>query len=403
MALVVWASLGLLLYAWIGYLVLLALGVGVRDAVEAARWLAGGQDRRRTPPAGALPHVSVVLSALDEEACIAGKVRNTLALDWPQDWLELLVGCDGCADRTAERARAAGDARVRVFESPRAGKAATLSRLVPLARGELVVLTDANVLLDPGALRALVAPFRDPAVGAVVGRLALVDPASAVEREGLYWKYETLLKYLEGRNGCVVGANGGIYAIRRLLFTPLEPDTIVDDLVVPLRVALRGWKVPFAPDAVAREETPGDTGQEFLRRVRIGAGDWQALVRHPEALDPGAGFVAFAFASHKLLRWLSPFLLAAVAVGTLARVVGGGGAAWWTLAVAQAAGYGLALAGDRAPRGLRGLAGQARHFVWIHAALAVGLWRFLRGRQRATWDRTAREAVTASPGDAMPR
>ncbi len=394
-----WLPLVLVAFSYLGYPLVLALWDGARDALSALRFVAGGADRR-APEAEAWPTVSLVFSAFDEEACIARKIENCLALDYPADRLEILVGCDGCSDRTAELARAAGGARVKVLElSPRAGKSAVLSRLVPAARGDVVVLTDANVMLEQGAIRALARRFRDPSVGAVVGRLRLYNPTRRDFEESLYWKYETALKYYEGKHGCVLGANGGLYAIRRILFTPLRPDTITDDFVIPLRIAARGWAVPFEADAVAFEETTEDAGREFGRRARIGAGNWQALARVPDLLDPRAGFLFFAFVSHKLLRWAAPFLLAVtlLANGALAAAPGAWG--YRALLLGQTVFYGLALAGWRGGGGLTGtarrLASLAHYFVAMNAALAVGLWRFLRGTQRAAWQRTER---TAGPG-----
>jgi hypothetical protein len=267
-----------------------------------------------------------------------------------------------------------------------------LGRLVPAAQGDLVLLTDANVMLERDALRAIVRRFRDPDVGAVVGRLALVPAGGGGSEEGLYWRYETLLKYYEGRNGCVLGANGGIYAIRRILFSPLPADTIVDDFVIPVRIAVRGWKVSFAPDAVAREEMPGGARAEFARRARIGAGNWQALTRIPELLDPRRGFVFFAFVAHKLLRWATPGLLALALAANAAAAAAPGAWSYRALLLLQLAFYVLAAAGARAepdahaPR----LAATAHHFVAMNAALAVGFWRWARGSQRAAWDRTER-------------
>jgi cellulose synthase/poly-beta-1,6-N-acetylglucosamine synthase-like glycosyltransferase len=336
--------------------------------------------------------VSVVVAAHDEERWIRAKVENTLALDYPEDRLELLVGCDGCADGTAREARAAaeGSGRVRVLEYPvRAGKASVLTRTVPHARGDLVVLTDANTMLDPRALRGLARRFEDPAVGAAVGRLRLVTPGKPGHAEGLYWRYETALKLWEGRRGAVIGANGGIYAIRRLLWQPLAADTIVDDLVVPARIAVRGWKVVYAPDAVAVEEATGDAGREFVRRARIGAGDWQALRRVPELLDPRTGFVCFAFVGHKLLRWTAPLWLAGALVASAVLSLAPGAWGARAILVAQAAFYGLAWAGRRG--GVRGAlaraASFAHYFVAMNAALAVGFWRFLRNAQGAAWER----------------
>jgi cellulose synthase/poly-beta-1,6-N-acetylglucosamine synthase-like glycosyltransferase len=394
MTTLLWLSLALVAFSYVGYPLVLVAWTGLRDALDAVRLLGGDGDRRTKAPADAgWPKVSIVLSAFDEEAFIRAKVENCLALDYPADRLEIVIGCDGCTDRTAEIARAAGQGRVRVVElAPRAGKASVLARLVPAAQGDLVLLTDANVMLERDALRAVVRRFRDPDVGAVVGRLALVPAGARGGEEGVYWRYETLLKYYEGRNGCVLGANGGIYAIRRILFSPLPADTIVDDFVVPVRIAVRGWKVTYAPDAIAREEMPADSRAEFARRARIGAGNWQALARIPELLDPRRGFVFFAFVAHKLLRWATPALLA-VALGANAAAAAEPGAwGYRALLLLQLAGYGLAAVGGRAPAGARAprLAAAAHHFVAMNAALAVGFWRWARGSQRAAWDRTER-------------
>jgi hypothetical protein len=209
--------------------------------------------------------------------------------------------------------------------------------------------------------------------------------------ESIYWKYETALKHWEGKRGCVLGANGGLYAIRRLLFAPLRSDTIVDDFVIPARIAARGWRVVFDPEAVAHEETAADTSGEFGRHARIGAGNWQAIELVPELLDPRTGFLCFAFVSHKLLRWIAPLLLVLALAANLALVVAWRGAGYGLLLGAQLGFYALALRGR--PRGggrVHGAAVAIRHFMVMNAALALGFWRFLRGSQRAAWDRTER-------------
>jgi cellulose synthase/poly-beta-1,6-N-acetylglucosamine synthase-like glycosyltransferase len=342
--------------------------------------------------------VSLVVAAYDEEGCIREKVLNSLALDYPPDRLEIVVGCDGCTDRTAAVAREAGGARVRVVElTPRSGKASVLGRLVPAATGDVVVLTDANVMLDPGAVRALARRFRDPEVGAVVGRLRLQNPTNGEFEEGLYWKYETFLKYLEGKLGAVLGANGGLYAIRRILFGPLPPDTVTDDFVIPVRIAVRGWRVPFEPAAVAFEDTTEDARKEFGRRTRIGAGNWQALARVPDLLDPRTGFVCFAFVSHKLLRWATPLLLALALLANVLLAVAPGAWGYRLLLGAQLGFYALALAGWLGASGaLRRAASFAHYFVAMNVALSVGFWRFVRGTQRAAWQRTARGSARAA-------
>jgi len=398
MELIVLAALALVGFSYLGYFLVLAVWDAAREAAGMLRFLGGGPDRRAERRAAPLPRVSVVFSAHDEASCIRQKIENCLALDYPPERLEIVVACDGCTDGTAGLARAAGGDRVRVVEiAPRGGKAAAISRLVPEASGDVVVLTDANVMLDSGALRAVVRRFEDPAVGAVVGRLRLLDPQRKDARESLYWRYETALKHYEGKHGCVLGANGGMYAIRRLLFQPLRPDTIVDDFVIPLRIALRGWKVPYDPGAVAYEATTEDAAHEFGRRVRIGAGNWQALMRLPELLDPRVGFPCFAFVSHKLLRWAAPLLLAIALAGTIPLALQPGWG-WRALLVAQLAFYGLAFLGARDAAGPLGApAALAHYFVGMNASLAAGFWRFVRGTQAAAWQRTARGPDVATP------
>jgi cellulose synthase/poly-beta-1,6-N-acetylglucosamine synthase-like glycosyltransferase len=384
--------LALIVYTYLGYPLVLVAWTGLREALEGVRFVMGGPDRRARRRDDAWPSLSIVVAAHDEETCIRQKVENCLALDYPADKLEVLIGCDGCLDGTAELARVSGDPRVSVVEAPRAGKAAVLSKLVPRARGEVVVLTDANVMLDAGAAKALARHFRDPSVGAVVGRLRLYNGVKREYEESLYWQYETVLKYYEGKLGCVLGANGGIYALRRLVFPPLRRTTIIEDFVVPVRMASRGWKIPYEPEAIAFEETTEDLGREFERRARIGAGNWQALALVPSVLDPRSGFLCFAFVSHKLLRWLVPLFLAIALVGSIP-LAARGEALFVFLLAAQIALYGLALAARLGARGpLRRFASAALYFVSMNAALAVGLWRFLRGTQRAAWQRTDRAA-----------
>jgi cellulose synthase/poly-beta-1,6-N-acetylglucosamine synthase-like glycosyltransferase len=392
-----WLALGLVAFSYVGYPLALAAWGAAHDLVGALRFLGGGRDRRDRSGPIEWPRVTLVIAAFDEEECIRAKIQNSLALDYPADRLEILVGCDGCTDRTATIAREAGGSRVRVLElAPRSGKASVLARLVPAGTGDVVVLTDANVMLEPGAVGALARRFQDPSVGAVVGRLRLLNPTNGEFEEGIYWKYETLLKYLEGKRGCVLGANGGLYAIRRILFGPLPPDTITDDFVIPLRIAVRGWRVPFEPMAVAYEETTEDAGKEFGRRARIGAGNWQAIARVPDVLDPRTRFVFFAFVSHKLLRWATPLLLPVALFATAALAVTPGAWGYRLLLVAQLGFYGLALAGRQGVVGPLGrVASIAHYFVAMNVALAVGFWRFVRGTQGPTWRRTERAARAA--------
>jgi cellulose synthase/poly-beta-1,6-N-acetylglucosamine synthase-like glycosyltransferase len=333
--------------------------------------------------------VSLVVAAHDEAGCIEEKLRNSLALDYPPDRLEVLIGSDGSTDGTDDLIRACSDPRVRLSAAPRAGKTSVLNRCIPTARGELVLLSDANTRIEPGALKALVRHFEDPEVGAVCGRLQLYNPTRAEYEESAYWKYESWLKALEGAQGAVVGANGGLYAIRRELFTPLPPSTIVDDFVIAVRLLDQGYRVLYEPEALAAEETTEDYGREFGRRARIAAGNFQSLGLVPGLLSPLRGFPAFAFWSHKVLRWCAPALML---VALVANAVLLDRPAYRFTMAAQIGFYALAMLGSMpvGPSLLRRVAGVAYYFVTMNLAIVVGFWRFLRSSQAAAWERTAR-------------
>ena len=335
------------------------------------------------------PTVSLVVAAHDEAGCIGEKLRNSLALDYPPDRLEVLIGSDGSADGTDATVQAHPDPRVQLSAAPRAGKTSVLNRCIPAARGEVVVLSDANTRIDPGAVRALVRHFDDPEVGAVCGRLQLYNPTRAEYEESAYWKYESWLKALEGTQGAVVGANGGLYALRRSLFTPLPPTTIVDDFVIPLRLLDQGYRVLYEPAALASEETTEDYGREFGRRARIAAGNFQSLGLVPGLLSPFRGFPAFAFWSHKVLRWCAPALMLVALAANVALL----DQPFYRFTLgAQLGFYALAALGSLAvgPSGVRRIASAAYYFVTMNLAIVVGFWRFLRHSQAAAWERTAR-------------
>ena len=389
---VVWGGLASVAYAYLGYPVLLVALDGWRELRGNLRRLRRGSERRRPPSSLEPPHVSLVVAAFDEEAVIREKIENCLALDYPPDRLEILIGSDGSTDGTDAIVRSYAFRGVVLSRAPRSGKAQVLNRLIPMAKGDVVVLSDANTMLRADAVRRLVARLDAPQVGAVCGRLDLVTAGGEPSREGPYWSYESLLKLYEGKLGCVVGANGGLYAIQRRLFQPLPPGTITDDFVIPLRILAAGWQVVYEPAAVAAEEAPAEGPTEFRRRVRIGAGNLQSLGLLGALARGPRPFAALAFVSHKLLRWLAPFFLAAALAGSFAL---------WrqplvrAALVAQLAFYAAALRGSLgASKGPFGRAcALAHHFVSMNLALAVGAFRQLRHGQSAAWERTPRHSI----------
>ncbi len=344
---------------------------------------------RRAPMAGtaaaALPSIEVLVSAADEETVIADRVSDLLAQEAGGSY-RVLIGCDGCADQTAERARGAGDPRVRVVEfGKRRGKAAVLNDLVAVSQAEVLVFTDANTRFEPLAVRRLVEPLADLSVGAVCGRLVLESVTSAGTPESLFWDRETAAKQAEGRLGICLGANGAIYAARRELVAPLPEDTTsMDDFLIPARIARLGRKVVFAESAVAREAAGRDVAAEVSRRFRIGIGAGQVLRRERWLWNfHRYGLLSVAYFSRKVARWLAPVLALAAALAAVgdARLRPFGVAA---VGVALAA----CLVARTRPR-LRGAAGRLYYFLVINVSLAAGVLAGLTGYRRPAWRRTA--------------
>jgi cellulose synthase/poly-beta-1,6-N-acetylglucosamine synthase-like glycosyltransferase len=272
----------------------------------------------------------------------------------------------------------------------RAGKPGVLNQTIPTARHRIVVLSDANTMLDPEAVLHLARHFTDPKVGCVCGELRFTTREGAVKSEGAYWRYEQILKFFESRLNMMVGANGGVFAIRRDLFTPLPKFAIIDDFLIAMQIRGRGYKVVYDPQAVAYEETGADARQEFQRRIRIGAGAYHALRYTWKMLLPGAGGVFFSYWSHKVLRWLAPF---ALALGLLSALLLSARPFYLACALAGLATAGAAWHGYREERGGRRIGGIFAipyYFLSMNLALMLGFFRFVSGAQTSIWRRTAR-------------
>ena len=382
-----WCGAACVIYAYLGYPLVIA----------ACSRLFG---RANDPPEvddAALPRIALLIIAHNEADVIDARIANALALRYPQDRLEIVVASDGSDDQTPEICRRyEGRTRSLIFPARR-GKPATINASVPMLDADILVLSDANTFMDSSALRRLARWFVDPRIGAVCGRLVLTDPATGRNADSVYWKYETFLKRCEGTLSALLGANGAIYAIRRGLFTPLKTGTIVDDFVIPLTARLRtGCRIVYDPEAVAREESAPHLRGEFRRRVRIGAGDWQALSTLWPLLLPRYGWTSFSFLSHKVLRWISPLclLLAFIASALLSRRP-----IYLTACTIQIAFYAICGIAALAPPvgGRWKLLRVGPMFVAMNAALLVGMIRWLRGGQSGIWRRTARDATRAVP------
>ena len=342
-------------------------------------WLARRRPRpvRRAP---IRPRVSIVIAAWNEAQNIGGKLLDLSRQTYPQELLEVIVACDGSRDGTpwfAQRARNLFGERLRVLWSDEhRGKAAALDAAVEAARGEVLVFTDARQRLSPEAVTALVENFGDPEVGAVGGELVLAGDAPA----GAYWRYEAALRRWESTAGSMVGVSGALYALRRELWRPLPEETILDDVLVPMRARLARKRVVLEPLARAFDDA-AESPREFWRKVRTLSGNYQLLVLEPALLLPWRNPSWFGLVSHKLLRLVVPYamvvaLFAAAALPEPWRFVFFGGQ---LLAYALAAGRWLG-AGQRSR-----LARLCETVVVLNAAAVVGTWRFLRQGRRLQW------------------
>jgi cellulose synthase/poly-beta-1,6-N-acetylglucosamine synthase-like glycosyltransferase len=379
----------LILYTWVVFPLLAGwLGRKPRPA------------RRGAAQPGGLPRVAILLSAYNEENHIGDRIRNLLELDYPDTHWRALIGIDGCRDLTAAEAFAAaqGHANIAVLDFPQnRGKMAVLKDLVAAAGddSDILVFTDANTEFARDALRLLCAPFDDPAVGGVCGKLSLVATPGLKTEEGAYWRLETWLKTRESAIDSCLGANGAIYAIRRELFwKDIPANTIIDDFVIAMKVREQNYSVIYEPAAVAYEDLPPQVKDEWRRRVRIGAGNFQALQLCRACLSPAFGRFAWMFWSHKVLRWFTPHLiLGGSLLAALSFFRSGSSLAGAVMAVAGAAGLTASIGHAADPKRHPVLRFPRRigYFLTMQLALLAGFCRYFQGNLEGRWERTARD------------
>lgn len=358
----------LLLYAYLLYPVLLIA-------------LSRSQPRRADADDGGLvaaPSLSVIVAAYNEERCIAQKIENFLSCRYSGD-TEMIVVSDGSSDRTAEIAESMASERVRVIrQRERRGKGVAVNAAAEIARGEVLVFTDANTMFAADALEKVARPLSDKSIGLVTG----VSHYSGDRIGSLYQRYEQMLKGLESRLGLIAGADGALYAIRRELFTPLDP-ALINDFMHPILTSLAGAQSVMAGDAFALEEF--SAASEFARQIRMVS--QQALVYFrflPELIKKRCWRSILVLTSHKLLRWLTAPLLAIGVIATvpLARY-------WGTFRVVLGMEILFALAAAigmvASRRGTEGKATFAYQFIALNCAQAIGLWRCFSGEVPVVW------------------
>jgi cellulose synthase/poly-beta-1,6-N-acetylglucosamine synthase-like glycosyltransferase len=340
--------------------------------------------------------VSMVIAAHNEEKVIEEKIRNTFDLEFPRKNMEILIGSDASTDRTnAIVAKYAPHVKLFGF-SQRGGKAAVLNQLVPRASGDILVFCDANTMLLPNALQKLLTHFEDPSVGCVCGRLILHDAGNSAlgVGESIYWNLESEIKKLEGKLGIVIGANGGIYAIRRELFERIPVDkTVMDDFFVTTRVLKAGKEAIYEPQAIGSEETSLETYGEFHRKVRISQANFNLLPKYLPLVNPMRGLVAYGFFSHKLLRWIAPVLMLLLLVSNSLLLESG--PVYYALFAAQVSLYfiaGLGYARNGKTKNSKFLL-IPFYFVSMNMALFIGMFRATLRKEGGAWRRIERSDI----------
>jgi len=373
---VFWVSGVLTMYAYAGYPLVL--------------WVWSVCQRQRVLRAPITPRVSIVIAAWNEAPRLAARIENFLKQEYPFDRLEVIVVSDGSSDQTETVVRGCDLRFVRLVAlAARQGKAVALNEGIAHATGDIIVFADARQQFGLTAVAELVANFEDPSVGAVSGELILEsDPENTgAEGVGIYWKLEKWIRRKESEVGSVVGVTGAIYAIRRALFTPLPPGTILDDLLVPMRIAMKGYRILFEDRAKAYDRVSREYRDEFARKVRTLAGNYQAMALCPGLVNPWRNPLWFQFMSHKICRLAAPFMLVMLFVSSalLAQDF-----LYTVVFLSQVAGYFVALIGwGLIKAGVRERWTSAAYtFCLLNYAALVGAIRFVR-RDPAMWEKTS--------------
>lgn len=361
----------LLFYTYVGYPFLLLI-------------LAYLFDRPIQKSPAHFPRVSVILVARNEEALIEARLRNLTTADYPPDLLEIVLVSDGSTDETNRKALALNLPFLHLIEMPQpSGKTACLNAGIIAATGEILIFADTRQNFDPAAIRELAANFADPAVGAVSGNLSIAPAAAAIGAGvGHYWIFEKIIRHAESSLDSAIGCTGAIYAMRHSLAHPLPPDTILDDVILPMQAALAGYRIIFDPTAQAFDPLPQEPTIENRRKERTLAGNFQMLFRYPSWLLPWKNRLCWQLLSHKYLRLLSPLLLIVLLALTTSLLPS---PFFIACLLIQVAFYSLAILGGLIPLARTPLLTAPAAFLFLNIMVVRGFFRYLGRSYSRGW------------------
>ncbi|MGN1228181.1 MAG: glycosyltransferase family 2 protein [Prevotella sp.] len=371
-----WLCLAIVVYTYVGYGIVLYLLVLIKRLATKAKPLADITDDY-------LPEVTLMVCAYNEEDIIAEKMDNTRRLDYPADRLHLVWVTDGSNDNTNSLLSAYPDVRV-IYSPERRGKAAALKHGIKEIDTEIVMMTDANTMLNPGAVREIVRLMQDPRVGCVSGEkkvMAKSDNDEAAQGEGLYWKYESTLKRLDSELYSAMGAAGELCVIRRQLMTDIPDDTLLDDFIISMEIVKKGYKIAYTSKAYAMEYGSADLHEESKRKRRIAAGGLQSCWRLRSLMNPFTHpVVSFQFVSHRVLRWtITPVCLFALIPLNTLLVLMGEGIVYTIIWILQILFYASAAAGVRI----------SKYFVFMNLNVFRGMV-YLFNNSSGMWEKAKR-------------
>ncbi|RNL52570.1 glycosyltransferase family 2 protein [Pedobacter jejuensis] len=383
-----WISLFLIIYTFVGYGFLLLLLVKIK--------------RRFTKPFSfsndaELPTVTILVAAWNEQDIIDEKVLNTIDLDYPKNKMQVIFITDGSTDETAEKISKYSEIEL-LHENIRTGKMAAIKRAMPFVKNEILIFTDANTFLNKAAINELVKHYQNPKVGAVAGekRIMVEELADASSAgEGFYWKYESKLKKWDYELYSNVGAAGELFSIRTALYQPVESDTIIDDHLIAMRIAEKGFIIAYEPNAYASETSSANVKEELKRKIRMAAGGIQSILRLKKAANPfHYPVLTFQYISHRVLRWtITPFLLILLVILNLIIVLNTDLILYQIILVAQLLFYFLSALGWFFER--KNIKIKAffipYYFCIMNYAVLAGMIRYYKKNQSAAWERSLRK------------
>lgn len=380
-----WICIFIVFYSYIGYGIVIYIVVKIKNTLTSKVKFDTSFE----------PEVTLVVPCFNEAEYIEEKIQNSLELDYPKDKLKLIFISDGSSDDTPQRIKKY-DSVIALHEDKRSGKAAAMNRAMKFVTTPIVVFCDANTTLNKEAIRELVKHYKDEKVGAVTGEKRIISTnkeGASTAGEGIYWKYESLLKKLDSDFYSVVGAAGELMSYRTNLYKELPSDSLLDDLMQSMQIAIDGYRVIYEKNAWAAETASANVKEELKRKIRISAGAWQSMLRLGKAFNPFHNFnLFFAFISHRVLRWtLAPFSLLILLIANVFLALGGN-TLYTTILVLQIAFYALALLGwyFENKRIKVKVLFVPYYFFIMNLCVYLGLFRFLKGKQSVSWERAKR-------------